>query len=117
MKQIFLVEDDIDIRELIQFLLEDQGYQVEAFASAETFIQRIHTHHPDLILLDIMLPDGNGAEICLQLKSEIKTSSIPVILMSAHVDPKVLKESCGDDFIAKPFDINEFSTKISKQLI
>ena len=116
MKQIFLVEDDMDIRELMEFLLADQGYEVEAFATAEAFTNRIENCHPDLILLDVMLPDGNGVEICYKLKSESETSSIPVIIMSAHIDSSILKKSCGDDFLAKPFDISDFSGKVSRQL-
>ena len=116
MKKIFVVEDDGDIRELIQFLLIELDYEVQAFATAEAFNNSIGERLPDLILLDIMLPDGNGAEMCEHLKSQDYTSSIPILLMSAHVDPMVRKESCADDFIAKPFDIEDLATRIKKQL-
>lgn len=116
MEEIFLVEDDADIRELIEFLLIDLNYEVQAFPTAEAFNKKIISHQPDLILLDIMLPDGNGADMCEKLKSGKNTSSIPVVLMSAHIDPSIKRQSCADDFISKPFDIDEFSNRIKRQL-
>lgn len=115
MKEIFIVEDDTDIRELIEFLLED-NYKVKSFPSAGAFNNSISFQQPDLILLDIMLPDGNRLEICGRIKSEAGTSSIPVILMSAHMDKKILSDSGADDFIAKPFDIDELTARIKLQL-
>lgn len=116
MKKIFLVEDDTDIREMIEFLLVDLNYIVEAFSSAEEFYTGIDSHHPDLILLDIVLPDGDGSDICEEIKAAGETSSIPVVLMSAHIDPRRLRKSCADDFISKPFDIDDFTARISRQI-
>ena len=116
MKEIYIVEDDTDIRELIEFLLQAQDYKVQSFATAEAFHQQMESGHPDLILLDIRLPDGNGSEMCAELKAAEKTSSIPIILMSAHIDKKSLRESCADDFVSKPFDIDELTDRIKRQV-
>lgn len=67
----------------------------------------------NLFLLDVMLPDGNGIEVCKELKSSITTREVPVVMMSAHADLKNLGEECpAEDFITKPFDINKLLQKI-----
>lgn len=116
MKEIFVVEDDADIRELLEYLLESENYKVQSFPTAEAFNSQFKSQRPDLILLDIMLPDGDGVTICEELKAEEENSSIPVILMSAHIDTSKFRKSCADDFIAKPFDIEDLSERIKRQL-
>lgn len=118
MKKIYLVEDDHNLRELICFLLTDQDYDVEAFANATSFKEKISKREidPDLILLDIMLPDGNGVELCKNIKGDDKTSAIPVILMSAHANPSISENSGATDFIAKPFDVDQFYGRIEQYL-
>ena len=116
MKQIFLVEDDRGIRELLEFILVSQNYQVESFPTAGDFKRTIPYSHPDLILMDIMLPDGNGMDMCNDLGSEMETRNIPVVLMSAHADAHSFKNSCARDFIAKPFDVEDLLVRIEKQL-
>lgn len=114
MKEIFIVEDDDGIRELLEFLLVSQQYSVKTFPNARSFQKTVPEEVPDLFLLDIMLPDGNGVDLCRGLKEDEKTKNIPVVFMSAHAD----LESIGgaDDFIAKPFDVDELLERIKKQL-
>lgn len=114
MKEIFIVEDDDGIRELIEFLLVSQQYSVKAFPTARAFHQAVLGQTPDLFLLDIMLPDGNGLDLCKGLKEDESTRHIPVVLMSAHAD--INKMEGADDFIAKPFDVDELLQRIGKQL-
>lgn len=114
MKEIFIVEDDDGIRELIEFLLVSQQYSVKTFPTARAFHKAIPGKLPDLFLLDIMLPDGNGVDLCRQLKEGEKTNNIPVVLMSAHAD--FSRTEGADDFIAKPFDVDELLLRIQKQL-
>lgn len=116
MKKIFVVEDDHDIREMVEFILTNQEYKVQSFSTAEEFNKGMTAQKPDLILLDIMLPDGNGVEICRGLKQQIDTNGIPVVLMSAHANAKNLKEECANDFIAKPFDVDDLLARLHKQL-
>lgn len=116
MKQIFIVEDDAGIRELLELLLISEEFQVQTFPNAGKFKQVIANEHPDLILMDIMLPDGNGLDMCRDLGAEEETKKIPVVLMSAHADKKITSESCARDFIAKPFEIKDLLVCINKQL-
>lgn len=114
MKVICVLEDDDSIRELIQMVLESHDFKVVAFPNAKTFEKGIVGNHPHLFLLDLMLPDGNGMDICKSLKSAEDTSNLPVIIMSAHAELHKMKGA--DDFIAKPFDVDELVNKISQQL-
>ncbi|NJW53052.1 response regulator transcription factor [Salinimicrobium oceani] len=115
MKEIFIVEDDDGIRELIEFLLVSQNYSVKTFPTARAFHRAVPNEVPDLFLLDIMLPDGNGLELCRELKENQSTQAIPVVLMSAHAD--INRMEGADDFIAKPFDVDELLQRIEKQLV
>jgi len=112
MKEIFIVEDDQDIRELIELLLSE-AYNVRSFPNAERFKQSIASGRPDLILMDIMLPDGNGQEMCKGLAQNMETNDIPVILMSAHTD---IVDDTACDFIAKPFDVDDLLLRIEKHI-
>ncbi|WEK21274.1 MAG: response regulator [Candidatus Pedobacter colombiensis] len=114
---IHLVEDDEDIRFIIEYVLVEEGYEVEAFATAAAFYSGLLVHRPNLIILDVMLPDGNGISICHKLKSEAATLNIPIIIMSAHAAEKsALDEAGADDFISKPFDLNHFIHQVKEQL-
>lgn len=116
-KCIHLLEDDEDIRFIIEYVLIEEGYEVESFGTALDFGKRMLDHKPDLVILDVMLPDGNGIEICRKLKTEAETYNIPIIIMSAHAAEKsVLEEACADDFISKPFDLNHFIRHVKLQL-
>jgi len=117
-KKIYVVEDNDDIRELVEYLLEIEGYEVKGFANATKFSQIIVNELPDLVVLDVMLPDGNGVDICNKLKSNPVTKELPVLLMSANANMAfVSKESMADDFISKPFDIDDLVTRAKKLLL
>ena len=111
-KTIYLVEDDTDIREMITYVLKKTKRNVVAFPTAQAFKHRMEIGFPNLIILDIMLPDGNGKDICSQLKSNATTNNIPILLMSANVS----KESSADDFIGKPFDIDDLLKRVEHLL-
>ena len=115
-KSVFLLEDNLDLIELFTILLEEESYQVSAFPTVSLFNKIVNNDKlPDIFLLDVMLPDGNGAEICEQLKNSPRTKHIPVILMSANTSAADVKNKCmADDFISKPFDINEFIKKVNR---
>ncbi len=116
-KYIYIVEDDEDIRFIVEYVLREEDYTVESFATASAFNLAIQGNKPDLIILDVMLPDGNGIDICRALKTNKRTGHIPIIIMSAHAAEKsVLEEACADDFISKPFDLNHFLHHVKQQL-
>jgi two-component system alkaline phosphatase synthesis response regulator PhoP len=105
-KQILAVDDEEDILELIQFNLLKEGYQVFCAVSGDEALKLADTHIPDLIVLDLMLPDIDGLEITKILKSEPKTKDIPIVMLSAkgeEADIVTGLELGADDYITKPF--------------
>ena len=116
-KHILVVEDDENIREVLEYILNDSGYKVNSTATAQDFFKRIEASDPDLIILDINLPDGDGRELCKAIKSNVRTKNIPVIMMSASLNiSEILKESGANDFIPKPFNIDNFLNQVDIQL-
>lgn len=118
MTRILAVDDDKDILEILQFILEDSGYEVDTLSDGRLLFDKIQQKEPDLILLDIMLGTTDGRELCKNIKLQGKTQKIPVIMISAsHNIADVLKQDCApDDFLAKPFDIHVLLQKIQRQL-
>lgn len=119
MAHIFCIEDDSGIRELISCALQSGGYTVEDFSSGKKFFRRLQEQQPDLILLDIMLPDEDGISILKRLKAETLTADIPVIMLSAkstEIDKVTGLENGADDYITKPFGIMEMLSRIKAVL-
>ncbi|TKC08395.1 response regulator [Pedobacter polaris] len=116
-KNIYVVEDNDDIRELVQYLLESEGYAVTGFANVTDFNTQFAVAKPDMLVLDVMLPDGNGMDVGNKVKGNEATKDIPILLMSANTNVNYIsKESLADDFIAKPFDIDDLVARIAKLL-
>jgi len=114
---IHVLEDDIDISELITLLLAEQGYDVAVFNSIASFKHRAGESLPALLIIDIMLPDGNGLDICRAWKTNRSTSHVPILLMSAYEDYRLdSRAGYADGFISKPFDIKAFLTEVQQQL-
>lgn len=112
-KCIYLLEDNDDIREMILYLLEEEHYEVYGYPTIKSFSDKMIEGRPDLIILDVMLNDGNGIDVCERLKSNEKTNHIPILMMSANAQSFAIKQSCeAEDFISKPFDINDFVKRI-----
>lgn len=114
-KEIYVLEDDKDIGFILNYILFDEGYQVKVYETISAFKNALHRGSPDLLLMDVRLPDGNGMELCAELKDNL-TFDVPVLMMSAdwHVNHK---DMCGaNDFIAKPFDIDLMVSKIGGYL-
>lgn len=115
MKKIFCVEDDINILELVEYTLKSAGFETNGFESGAAFFKQLSVAVPDLILLDIMLPDMDGMEILKRLKENEKTARIPVIMLTAkgsRMDKVKGLDSGADDYITKPFDILELISRI-----
>lgn len=116
-KLIYLLEDNKDISELIEYLLHELGHDVAAFFTVTDFKLKMKKVLPDLIVLDVLLPDGNGLEVCRELKADLQTEPIPVLLMSAHVNKEMASGACApEDFISKPFDITDFADRVQRQI-
>jgi DNA-binding response OmpR family regulator len=116
-KLIYLVEDDSDISEMIVLLLTESNLDVNTSANLSDFRRLIAKGRPDLILMDIMLPDGNGMDECRELKESNDLKDIPLLLMSAHAQSKLVVQECpADGFIPKPFDIYDFMAQVNNHL-
>lgn len=119
MKQtVFVVEDDISLQELYVYSLENE-FECRCFGDSEAFFSEISKNLPDIVLLDIMLPQVDGFAILSQLKSDKITSQIPVIIVSAKGEEisKVKGLNMGaDDYISKPFGVLELVARIKTNL-
>jgi len=105
-ESILVVEDEEDIRELLKYNLEKEGYQVFGAAMGEEALQVIRNRLPDLILLDLMLPGIDGLEVCRRIKGEAQTQHLPIIMLTAkgeEADIVTGLELGADDYITKPF--------------
>ena len=114
---IHIVEDDEDIRYILEYVLCEAGYKLQLFDSINDFKKRDKTQQPDLFLLDVRLPDGSGLDLCREIKSSPLTSDIPVVIMSAHANGEfAISDGKADHFLAKPFDLDRFVMKIKMVL-
>lgn len=116
---IFCVEDDDSIRELMLYTMRSQGYNAVGFPNAAAFWEGMRGDKPELILLDIMLPDEDGIEILKKLRSYIVTADIPVIMATAkgtEYDKVIGLDTGADDYLAKPFGMMEMMSRIKAVL-
>jgi len=115
--RILVVDDDEGIVEVVQIVLEGEGYEVGTSMDSESLQQRLADTLPDLILLDVLLSGEDGRDICRSLKQNELTKHIPVIMLSAHADAgKVADAGGADDFLEKPFDVDELINIVAKHL-
>ena len=116
---ILIVEDERDIVKMLDYNLKKEGYKILVTHDGEDALDAANTKHPDLILLDLMLPGVDGLEVCKQLKLERKTASIPVIMLTAKAqesDKVVGLELGADDYVTKPFSPRELIARIKAVL-
>lgn len=116
---IFVVEDDTNIREIETFALKNSGYLVEDFACAKDFYKRLPDRIPNLILLDIMLPDEDGLDIVKKLREMPETKKVPIILVTAktsEIDKVKGLDIGADDYITKPFGVMELISRVKAML-
>ena len=113
--RVAIVEDEADIANLVSSHLEKQGFKVESHLTAASFLKSLPKHKPDLILLDLMLPDSDGLEICKLMKKNEEWQAIPVIILTAkgeETDKIVGLELGADDYVTKPFSLKELTARI-----
>lgn len=112
---IAIIDDEADIVELISLHLKKNGFRVKEFYDAHSFFSFLDLRLPNLIILDLMLPDIDGFEICKKLRNDQRTSLIPIVMLTAKVEEvdKILGLELGaDDYITKPFSPRELIARI-----
>lgn len=119
MALIYIVEDDKNIREIESIALKNSGYQVEMFEFARDFKEALEKQQPDLLLLDIMLPDADGLKIVENLRQKAATRELPVIMVTAkttEIDKVKGLDIGADDYLTKPFGIMELISRVKALL-
>lgn len=114
---IFLIEDDADLREVAHNLLSESGYRVRSFPEGTSAIKELTRVKPDLVILDLMLPNINGEAICRQMKQ--KFPELPIIMLTAKNSKSDMVRGLNmgaDDYIAKPFDVDELLARVKARL-
>ena len=116
---IYIVEDDRNIREIETIALKNSGYTVEAFELAKPFYRRLDERTPDLVLLDVMLPDEDGLDILKKLRSRGDTKKLPILMVTAkstELDKVRGLDMGADDYLSKPFGIMELMSRVKALL-
>ena len=118
-KNILVVEDEPDLRTTLEFNLKSEGYKVNSAADGRGAINEIGKKVPDLVLLDLMLPDMSGLEVCKKIRKESFSDQVSIIMLTAkgeEVDRVLGFELGADDYVVKPFSVRELMLRISSIL-
>jgi two-component system phosphate regulon response regulator PhoB/two-component system alkaline phosphatase synthesis response regulator PhoP len=118
-KLIAIIDDEPDIVELVSVNLKKAGFDTRGFSNLESFLFFLKKQTPDLVILDLMLPDADGLEICKYLKKKDEFSSIPIIMLTAKAEEtdKILGLELGaDDYVTKPFSPKELVARVKVAL-
>lgn len=116
---IYLLEDDTSIQKFVSYALENAGFKVKGFETPSAFYEEMKKEIPDLLLLDVMLPEEDGISILSKLRSREETKKLPVIMLTAkgtEYDRIIGLDSGADDYVAKPFSVMELISRIKAVL-
>ncbi|MEC8280023.1 MAG: response regulator transcription factor [Verrucomicrobiota bacterium] len=119
MHRVLVVDDESDVTELLQYRLEQEGYRVATLNDPLGFVAKVREFEPDLMLLDIMMPDLSGIQLCRIVRADPSMKDIPVIFLSARgeVEDRIKGLEAGaEDYVSKPFNNNELMLRIGKML-
>jgi len=111
-KRLLIVEDDSDLRQVVLYAFEDEGYEVSTAANGLEALEKVQVYPPDVILLDINMPLMNGAILAAELKQNSCTKDLPLVAISAATNLKNHSEMPVDSWIVKPFDMVQLITVI-----
>ena len=115
MERVLIVDDDPDIQRLVSYNLSQAGFHVTTASSGRTALETVQKHPPDLIILDIMMPDIDGMEVCRTLRQRENSRRIPIIMLTARseeIDRIVGFELGADDYVMKPFSPRELVLRV-----
>ncbi|MBV9100626.1 MAG: response regulator transcription factor [Candidatus Dormibacteraeota bacterium] len=115
-KRILVVEDEGAIRQTLRYNLTREGYQVSEASTGTSALSAARREHPDLILLDLMLPELNGLEVCRVLRQEMSTPILILTAKGTELDKVVGLQIGADDYVTKPFSLNELLARVSALL-
>lgn len=119
MKNILIVEDCEDHLQIIRLILEQQNYGILTAGNGKEGLLSAQTNLPNLILLDVMLPEMNGYEVCKVLKGDDATKKIPIIMLSVRSSPEDIEtglKAGANEYMTKPFNLGELLDKVKKCL-
>jgi two-component system, OmpR family, phosphate regulon response regulator PhoB len=119
MARILVVEDEADIQEVLDYNLKRDGHDVVLTATAKEGLRHARERRPDLVLLDLMLPDGSGTELCKALRQDPATRGVRVVMLTAkgeEIDRVIGFELGADDYIVKPFSVRELLLRVQAVL-
>jgi two-component system phosphate regulon response regulator PhoB len=119
MARILVVEDETDLQQVLQYNLRQAGHEVIAAVRGTDALRLAQQHHPDLVLLDLMLPDISGTDVCKSLKSQRGTANIPVMMLTARgeeIDRVLGFELGAEDYVVKPFSVRELMLRVQALL-
>jgi two-component system, OmpR family, phosphate regulon response regulator PhoB len=119
MARVLVVEDESDLQQVLEYNLKQAGHEVSIASRGSEALRLVREQRPDLVLLDLMLPDMLGTEICRTLKSAPETRAIPVMMVTAkgeEIDRVVGFELGADDYVVKPFSVRELLLRVSAVL-
>jgi DNA-binding response OmpR family regulator len=117
--RLLVVEDDFDISNMLQIYFTGQNFEVDVAPRGSVALEKTHHNLPHLIVLDIMLPDIDGFEVCRVLRTNIRTSHVPIIFLTQkdeRSDKLAGLELGADDYITKPFDIEELKLRVQRAI-
>src|ERR1700734_1902680 len=115
MARILVVEDEADIQEVLEYNLKRDGHDVVLPATAKEGLRPARERRPDLVLLDLMLPDGSGTDLCKTLRQDASTRGVRVVMLTAkgeEIDRVIGFELGADDYIVKPFSVRELLLRV-----
>ncbi|MDB3975974.1 response regulator transcription factor [Gammaproteobacteria bacterium] len=118
-KRILIVEDELDLRSTLEFKFKSEGYSVDAVSKGKEAIEAIARKKPDLVLLDLMLPDMSGLDVCKTIRNSTDSFDISIIMLTAkgeEVDRVLGFELGADDYVVKPFSVRELALRVSTVL-
>jgi DNA-binding response OmpR family regulator len=113
--RVLIVEDEADIRDLLAFHLEREGFQTTKSRTGADALRQVRASAPDLVLLDLMLPEVNGLEVCRRLRQDPHTAAVPIVMLTAkneELDRVLGLELGADDYIVKPFSPKEVVARV-----
>lgn len=118
-KRILVVDDEVDLVETVRFSLELEGFEILVAYNGEEALNQARKEHPDLILLDLMLPKLDGYKVCRLLKFDERYKHIPILMLTAKTQDKdkaIGLETGANEYITKPFDMDDLMKKVKEYL-